>query len=223
VPGDPTGLRDLLFGNCDLDNWPARESNTEPDAEPWRSFVRARNALRSGDPFLAETLWQDIADDPDMESRQVLQAWHFLRSIGVAPPPEIAKRVYGAIAEVAVDEGHDVLAAYADGSVRYLNVSGAAILIEDRIATVEVPAAEMLAIGQSIVNAIGPTDNPLPPLPNGHSRLTLLTPIGPHFGQGPDGALRADPRAGPFFDAATRTLVAVVALSPPDGWDPPGP
>jgi hypothetical protein len=185
--------------------------------------VRARNALRSGDPFLAETLWQEVADDPDIESRHVLQAWHFLRSIGVTPPPEIAKRVYGAVAEVAVDEGHDVLAAYADGSVRYLNFSGAAILIEDRIATVDVPATEMLTIGQSIANAIGPTDNPLPPLPIGHSRLTLLTPIGPHFGQGPDGELRADSRAGPFFDAATRTLVAVVALAPPGRSNQPDP
>jgi hypothetical protein len=44
----------------------------------------------------------------------------------------------------------------------------------------------------------------------------MLTRIGPHFGQGPDDALRADPAAAAFFDAATRTLLAVVDLSSPE-------
>ena len=72
-------------------------------------------------------------------------------------------------------------------------------------------------MGQAIVPEIGPLEGPLPPLPAGHSRLTMLTPLGPHFGQGPDDVLRADPRAAAFFDAATRLLVAVVDLTDGSG------
>jgi hypothetical protein len=215
TPGDQTGLKRFVFGDVGVDDWPPPGADDE--GEPWRSFTRARAALRSGAPQEAQDLWQQIAANPDLESRQTLQAWHFLRSVGVSPPEGIAKRVYGAVAEVAVPLGHDLLAAYADLSVRYLNYSGAAVVIDERIPSVEIPAAELLKIGQSIVNAIGPWEQALPPLPAGHSRLTLLTPSGPHFGQGPDAALRADPPAAAFFDAATRTLVAAIATAQPSG------
>ncbi len=210
TPGDPTGLRQFVFGDVAMDEWPPSGTNTV--GEPWITFVRAREALRGGAEHEAASLWRQIASMSDIESRHTLQAWHFLRSVGVLPLQGFAKRVYGAVAEVSVPSGHDLLAVYADGSVRYLNSGGAAVIIDEHIASVEAPAAELLRIGQSIVNAIGPWDQPLPPLPAGYSRLTLLTPIGPHFGQGPDAALRADPAGAAFFDAATSTLVAVVAL-----------
>jgi hypothetical protein len=43
----------------------------------------------------------------------------------------------------------------------------------------------------------------------------VLTPSGPHFGQGADGVLRADPMAGAFLNAATALLVAVTDLAAP--------
>lgn len=145
----------------------------------------------------------------------MLQAWHFLRTAGVVPEADVAKRVLGAVAEVAVRRGHDLLAVYADGSVRYLSFSGASVVIEQPIPSVADPAAELLAIGRSIADAIGPWEGPLPPLPAGHSRLTMLTPSGPHFGQGQDAALRRTPAAAPFFAAAQRTLKAVLDVSQP--------
>jgi hypothetical protein len=200
----------LIFGDRAIEDWPP--STSDGASDPWRSFVEARSALQRGATGEAEQRWREIAARGDVESRHVLQAWHFLRSIGVAPTGATAKEVLGAVAEVAVPQGHDLLAAYADGSVRYLHFSGAVAVIEERIAAVDGPAQEMLAIGRSIVAAIGPWGGPMPPLPTGHSRLTMLTPSGPHFGQGPDAALRADVPAGAFFDAATRALVAIVEL-----------
>jgi hypothetical protein len=202
----------VLFGDAELDAWPSGE---EGRGEPWTSFARARAALRAGATRDAETEWRRIAAMADLESRHVLQAWHFLRSIGVAPPPDLAKQVLGAVAEVAVPDGHDTLAAYRDGSVRYLNFSGAAVVVDQHVPSVDAPAADLLTAAAAIVDATGPWDGPLPELPAGSSRLTALTPLGPHFGQGPDEALRAEPMAAAFFDAATSLLLAVVALSPP--------
>ncbi len=207
-PPDPSGLRRFVFGDCPVDEWPPTE--TAVTSEPWQSFALARSALERRDQLEATRPWQGITSMPSIESRHVLQAWHFLRSIGIAPEGAVAKHVVGAVAEVALPQGHDLLAAYEDGSVRYLNNSGAVAVIDEVLPTVEAPARDMLRIGQAIVQAIGPWEGPLPPLPTGYSRLTLLTPLGPHFGQGPDVALRADQQGAAFLDAATRTLLAVV-------------
>lgn len=212
-PSAADTLRRFIFGDCPLDEWPPPGSDVE--AEPWRTFALARSAHSRGADDEAQDLWRELAGRPDLEARHVLQAWHFLRSAGVVPDADVGKRVLGAVAEVAVRRGHDLLAVYTDGSVRYLNHSGASVVIEEHIPAVAEPAAELLVIGQSIADAIGPWEGPLPPLPAGHSRLTMLTPSGPHFGQGEDAALRRTPAAAPFFDAATRTLKAVLDVSQP--------
>src|SRR5437764_2225725 len=118
--------------------------------EPWLTFDGARTALRHGDAHEAGRRWRAIAQMPGIESRQVLQAWHFLRSIGVSPADEVGKNALGAVAEVAVPHGHDLLAAYQDGSVRYLNVSGAVAVIDRPIPAVHTSASEMLRLGEAI-------------------------------------------------------------------------
>ena len=55
----------------------------------------------------------------------------------------------------------------------------------------------------------------LPPLEAGETRFTMLTPGGPVIGQGPDDDLRADPLAGPLYDASTALLAAVVGDTAP--------
>ena len=63
---------------------------------------------------------------------------------------------------------------------------------------------------------IGPLDQPaFPPLPAGHARVTVLTPSGPHLGQGPAEALPADPMGGPFLIAATNVLRLLVDRATP--------
>ena len=212
---DVTAVRRMMFGDCSLDEWPAGDA--DESGEPWQTFVTARAAARSGDVHAAERLWRSITMMPGIESRNVLQAWHFLRAVGVSPRDDDAKTALGAVAEVAVAQGHDLLAAYEDGSVRYLNYGGAAVFIDTAIAAVQAGARAMLEASQPIAEAVGPWEDALPALPTGHSRVMVLTPSGPHFGQGPDAALRAEPIAAAFLAAATRTLVAVLEATRTSG------
>ena len=69
---------------------------------------------------------------------------------------------------------------------------------------------------QAIADVTGTWDQPaLPPVPVGHARVMVLTPGGPHFGQGPAAALLADPMAGRFLAAATSLLQLIVARAMP--------
>ena len=205
-------LRPLLYGNVPMDDWGPDDGAAT--GEPWASFAQARTRFHDGHTDEAIALWQRIASDASNESRSTLQAWHFLRQAGVAPPGAEAKRVLGVIAEMPVDTGHDVLAAFRDGSVRYLNFSGKAVVIEPP-STKEVSdaVAAWFAIAEEIVAGIGPWEEPaLPNLPADNLRVMMLTPSGPHFGQGPADALSADPTVGRFLTAGVTLLQAVMQL-----------
>lgn len=70
-----------------------------------------------------------------------------------------------------------------------------------------------LEIAQTLAQVVGVWEEPaLPALPAGATRITMLTPAGPRFGQGPDAALRKDRAAGAYLAAATRVLTTVLAL-----------
>ena len=120
-------LRPLLFGNVPVEAWPSDDDAT---AEPWASFVRARRHLAAGDADLAIREWAPIATFDLWEPRHRLQAWTFLRSAGIQPDEGIARSVLGVVAEVSVGDGHDALAAYADGSIRFLHHEGGVFAID---------------------------------------------------------------------------------------------
>ncbi|HEX8891356.1 MAG TPA: hypothetical protein VF779_19565, partial [Pyrinomonadaceae bacterium] len=121
-------IRDTLFGDMPLSAWPGATS-TSTD-EPWASFIKARDQLDGGDKALAKETLRHILAIPDLESRHYLQAWHFLRELGEQPSAAAAKQLYGVVVEVSMDEGLDIVAAYADHTARYFNYSGAAIIWE---------------------------------------------------------------------------------------------
>lgn len=102
-------LYNLLF--CD-DLALFRTGDTAKDGPPWSTLLADRadtDALRK------------IAQDPEEESRLRALAYNRLRAAGQAVP---AKSLLGVIVEVPLEQGLDVLAAYPDGRVRYLNQSG---------------------------------------------------------------------------------------------------
>jgi hypothetical protein len=212
----------LLFGDVPMDEWPradaegTAEGGAVADQPPWSYFVDARRHLADGDQDLAIRAWSAVTMPGVWESRHVLQAWRFLRSVGVQPDASIAKQVLGVVAEVDVGGVHDALAAYRVGGVRYLNHAGPVVVIEESPPEIEVAATRFLDAAQAVASAIGPwTEDALPPLPAEHSRFTMLTPSGPHLGQGPDDVLRADAMAQPLFGTATELLVAVTQLAQP--------
>ena len=202
----------MLYGNLPPAQW--RPLTAGATSEPWQSFERALELLRAGDHTSASREWQRITTLDGIESRHVLQAWHFLRGVGIRPPEAAAADVLGAIAEVAVNGGHDVLAAYRDGSVRYLNYSGKVLVVEgEQAAVVGDAVAAWFEIAQALAHVVGVWDEPqLPSLPAGATRILMLTPGGLRFGQGPDSALRGDRAAAAFLAAATRLLTEVTAL-----------
>ncbi len=209
--GAGVALVPLLLGDLPLDQWPG--PGTPAQDAPWDSFIAARAELASGHRDEAIRLWLDIAARTDVEARHVLQAWTFLRQAGIAPDAEGAKHVLGVVVSVPVQHGHDVLAAYRDGSVRYINFSGAAVVVDEGPPTAGA-GRELLEQGRILVSRIGPWTEPqLPPLAQGDARLMVLTPSGPHFGQGPFSALGSDPMAGPVLDAAFKLLNAVLSVA----------
>ena len=209
-------LLPLLFGDRPLDAWPpAAEPGATAEELPWSAFLQARQHLADGDQDLAIRAWASVSAIGAWESRHTLQAWHFLREVGVRPDESIAHQVLGVVAEVAVGDGHDALAAYAIGGVRYLNHAGPVVVVEDGPPQIQELGTRFLDVAQAVAAQLGAWTEPrLPVLPVGHSRFTMLTPSGPHVGQGPDEVLRSDAMAAPLFDAATRLLVAVYELSP---------
>lgn len=208
--GDSSGariLRQFVYGDASVEQWRAANQGGS-QAEPWTSFERARQLLNSGQRQDAVRIWMQIAQTDGIESRHTAQAWHFLRQAGYQVPADRAHTVLGAVAEMPVANGHDVLAAYTDGTARYLNYSGAAIVWEDRSDTpIQRAIAGWLAAAETIASAVGTWDQPtLPPVPAGHARLAVLTPGGLRFGQGPPGPLSQDHAAGAFITTATNLL-----------------
>jgi len=160
-------------------------------------------------------IWTEVAARPGLESRHYLQAWTFLRQAGRVPDPDQAKRVLGVILEMPIDGAHDVLVAYEDGSSRYLNHSGQVAILDDvSMENIQQAIQAWLQIGRFLVEDIGPWERPqLPELPPGHVRIMILTPSGPHFGQGPQQQVMADRAANAFIQSATALLQLIVPIT----------
>lgn len=204
-------LHPFVFGDRPMDEWPATDGDDQ--GETWEWFVRARSSFAAGDVTAARRLWQQIARREDGESRHILQAWRFLRESGVAPSESVSRQVFGGVVEVPVQSAHDLLAVYADGSARYLNYSGSAVVAEPgATGSLAQAAGAFLDATGLVAHVAGPwDDSALPPLPPGHSRVTALTPGGIRFGQGPDEALRHQRPAADMLIAALPLLTQIVA------------
>ena len=198
-------IRDILFGDLPFSQWP-NEASTSVDGEPWLSFINARDQLDTGNQESGKQTLRRILEMPDLESRHYLQAWHFLRELGESPADGDAKRLYGVVVEVALDEGLDIVAAYADHSARYLNYSGAAIVwTAGRVARSGIDS--LLAAGRMVAAQIGPWQGPRPAAPpTGQVRISMLVPSGLHFGQAPFETLSGDPLGGPVIVAAMQLM-----------------
>lgn len=203
-------IRDVLFGDLPFSHWPG-ESSTNVDAEPWLSFISARDQLNSGDQESSKQTLRGILEMPDLESRHYLQAWHFLRELGESPAAGEARRLYGVVVEVTLDEGLDLVAAYADHTARYFNYSGAAVVWERPDESLDRVIDSLLDAGRVVADKIGPWEGARPPAPpKGQVRINMLVPSGLHFGQAPFDALSGDPLGGPVIVAAMQLMQSLI-------------
>jgi hypothetical protein len=168
-------------------------------------------------PTDASTSWQDalyknsdsgvvraLAENHDNESRVRLLAFRWLSARGEVPP---SKEILGVVIEVGLEQGNDTLAAYSDGSVRYINQSGKLAVFEGAPPEVVAQAKVLVATSQPTVAQIGAWDKPRRPPPSrGDVRLTFLVADGLYFGEGPFRLLAKDPRARQVIDAGTTLL-----------------
>ena len=136
---------------------------------------------------------------------------------GLIPPAaslDQANHVAGVVVEVGLEGGLDLLAAYDDHTARYYNYSGAGVVWEHPDASLDAAIDALLARGQVICQQIGPWEGERPgPPPRGDMRISLLTPLGLHFGQAPHEVLARDPLAGPLVAAATSLMQQLIAKS----------
>lgn len=147
---------------------------------------------------------QKIIDHPNVETRPKILAYRRLAEIG---KPSAKKELMGMIVEVTIDGGLDTLAAYKDGTARYINHS-------EKIIIWDVPTPESRELtkklfdeGEIIVKKIGPWDDDrLPPPAQGFVRITLLVCHELYFGEGPTEVLFNDPIGKAALGEATMLL-----------------
>jgi hypothetical protein len=207
-PSTESGLRDTLFGDRPLAAWTG-----DGTGEPWARFADAAERVARGDSHGAVAALASITARRGLESRHYLQAWNALRALGQSPPPADAKHLFGVVIEVTLPHGSDVLAVYDDHSARYLNARGGATIWDRPSAQLDTLIDQLLAAGRIVVARIGPWTGERPgPPPKNQARITLLTPSGPHFGEGPLPVLERDPLAGPVLAAGAALVNAFTHL-----------
>jgi hypothetical protein len=149
-----------------------------------------------------------IGNDLDAESRVRALAFRRLQAMNVSVP---SRRLLGAIIEWPQKNGLDVLAAFPDGRLRYINHTEKLAIFELTPPDLIAHGEELLRASQRIVNRSGPWGRPRLPPPQGDLiRMNFLVSDGLYFGQGSHSALMADRFAPPVINAATQLLRMLV-------------
>jgi hypothetical protein len=204
-------IREVLFGDEPLEKVASYAQGLAGD-NPWVCFAAASQRLAAGDSPGAIAALKKILPMRGLEVRLYLQAWHSLRALGQFPLVDEAREIQGVVVEVALDRGLDIIAAYVDGSARYFNYSGAAIVWDIHDAEIDRLVTELLTVGQSLVEVSEPWDGPRPSAPPiGMVRINALTFEGLYFGQGSFQTVSQDGLGGLALRGAFDLMQALVA------------
>jgi hypothetical protein len=122
--GDP--IRQGLFASQPLSVLVQR-LKLDGSPGPFQTIADASELAKAGKTEEAKSLLRSILLRPNLETRIQLWVWSGLRELGEQPDAKSGGEVLGVVIEVPMHEAYDTLAAYQDGSARYLNFSGAAI------------------------------------------------------------------------------------------------
>lgn len=123
---NPDPIRQGLFGTQSLAEQ-IKRLKPEGEGSPFHTIAEAYALKKSGSEEQAISLLRNLLKDPDIETRVRLWVWSGLRELGESPQLERAHEALGVVIEMPSGDGFDTLAAYVDGSARYLNFSGRAI------------------------------------------------------------------------------------------------
>jgi hypothetical protein len=163
------------------------------DGPPW-------STLRAGDPDALAAL---LASQP--ESMVAIRAARLLRAAGGTVTPAAT---YGALVVVPVDEWLDVLAAYADGAVRYYNgaPSGGATIVDG--GSVRMPSSDAFVAAAAVALRDQAAQELPPP---GPEAFDITSPVAALFASDGErvGVVGDLPAGGPLIAVAVQLLQEV--------------
>jgi len=172
---DADRIRQMLFASQSL-NEQVHQMHLDGTPGPFQTIADASKLIEAGKKSEAVARLRGVLDLPELETRIHLWVWSALREQGQKPDPKFAFEVLGVIIEMPSGDGYDTLAAYVDGSARYLNYSGRAIFWDAEDAAIK-------SLCQSFVDSTIPVSSQAKPrtslsLPKGNAQVTLLTRSG---------------------------------------------
>lgn len=176
--------------------------------EPWSSFIVSAARIKGG--MSAQRTLVYVADNPDFETRQRLWAFHALRKSGHTPSALQGADVLGVVLEVPMEGSKDVLAAYADGSIRFLGFANNIIVRE--------PSDDFKPLVDDVLSKAQPmltvpaAPRTRAPIPEGHVRITALSAMGLHTIDVPWAELEPPGTYADLFTAAAKLLEKTTAV-----------
>jgi hypothetical protein len=171
--GDP--IRQGLFASESIKEL-LRRVTLDGRPGPFQSIADAAKLADEGKKEEAESCLRSVLTLPKLETRLQLWVWSGLRELGEQPEPKSAWEVLGVVVEVPMQGAYDTLAAYQDGSARYLNYSGRAILWD-------APDETIKGLCHALLDSTVPAGSRAVPrasvsLPNSGMQATMLTRSG---------------------------------------------
>jgi hypothetical protein len=164
------------------------------------------NILGSLKPNLEEI--KKVKNDKSTDVRAQILAERILTTNGYS---DGTKQLMGVIVEVGLENGLDVLAAYRDGTARYINHSEKMIVWESPTDISRALVDSLFIASERVVKQIGPWKKSRLSQPeNANVRLSFLVNDGLYFGQGPFEILSKDAMGGPVIEAATNLMSFLV-------------
>ena len=227
-------LYELLFADQDLDEL-LLETSFDPDGplyaararlwagqyvdastlaagkgEPWSSFIVSAARMKAGQSAQRTLVY--VADG-DFETRARLWAWNALRKANIQPSALQASDALGVVLEVPFSaSSQDVLAAYADGSSRFLGHANN-MIIRDKSDDFDPLIEDLLSQAQPLLK-VPPAPRPRTVVPVGHVRVTALSAMGVHPILIPWSEFDPAGKYADLFKAATALLQKTTAKKP---------
>ncbi|MBI4346207.1 MAG: hypothetical protein HY553_05090 [Elusimicrobia bacterium] len=215
-------LRELLFADQDLDmlldGLPPEDRGVTCGSlrNPWPLLYMARALRADGRARQAAALLRQIGEEREVETRVRLWCWRALRELKVAPEAGRAGEVLGVVLELPLAFGVDTLAAYVDGTARYVNQGGAVLRFRGEDPKITALLRRLLREAQAVSGGLplGPRRAP----PKNRIRCSLLTREGIRSGEEELG--RAGER-GRFLSPTFRAAASLMYGISGDGEPPP--
>jgi hypothetical protein len=146
--------REMLFADQSVDSFLGKvdPASVQDSTNTVSLLVAARDAISTGSARTAKEKLRAVLQQNNPESRVNLLTWAALRTLGEQPDSKAATVVHGVVMDIPVGKGMDTLAAYADGTARYINYSGKVIIFEIEDARVQELCSRLMSAAQAVAD-----------------------------------------------------------------------